>query len=59
MESFDLNLDNYGLEEILKLFHVSYNLDENQMKKDEFTEWFRFHSHFRTMEIIVIQNSGL
>lgn len=33
MESFDLNLDNYGLEEILNLFHVSYNLDENQMKK--------------------------
>ena len=32
MESFDLNLDNYGLEEILKLFHVSYNLDENQIK---------------------------
>lgn len=33
MENFDLNLDNYGLEEILKLFHVNYNLDEKQMKK--------------------------
>ena len=33
MENFDLNLDNYGLEEILQLFHVNYNLDEKQMKK--------------------------
>lgn len=33
MENFDLNLDNYGLDDLLTLFHVNYNLDENEMKK--------------------------
>lgn len=33
MENFDLNLDNYGLDDLLSLFHVDYNLDENKMKK--------------------------
>ena len=33
MENFDLNLDNYTLEDLLNLFHVNYNLNEDQMKQ--------------------------
>lgn len=33
MENFDLNLDNYNLDDLLNLFRVNYNLDEEQMKK--------------------------
>lgn len=32
MESLDLNIDNYKLEDILKLFNINYNFDENDMK---------------------------
>ena len=32
MESLDLNIDNYKLEDILKLFNIKYNFDENDMK---------------------------
>jgi hypothetical protein len=28
----DLNLDNYNLEDLLKLFHLEYNFDEDQLK---------------------------
>ena len=33
MENFDLNLDNYTLDDLLNLFHIDYNLTEDQMKK--------------------------
>lgn len=33
MENFDLDLDNYTLDDLLNLFHIDYNLSENQMKK--------------------------
>jgi len=33
MENFDLNLDNYTLEDLLNLFHVNYNLNDDQMKQ--------------------------
>ena len=33
MNDFDLNLDNYNLDDLLVLFRVNYNLDEEQMKK--------------------------
>ena len=33
MENFDLNLDNYNLDDLLRLFRVNYDLDEDQMKK--------------------------
>tara|TARA_B100000424_G_scaffold154226_1_gene117895 strand:- start:3641 stop:4480 length:840 start_codon:yes stop_codon:yes gene_type:complete len=33
MENFDLNLDNYMLKDILKLFHLSETFDESDLKK--------------------------
>lgn len=33
MNNFDLNLDNYTLDDLLNLFHIDYSLSENQMKK--------------------------
>ena len=32
-EEFDMNLDNYGLNDILALFKVSYNFNENDLKQ--------------------------
>ena len=32
MESIDLNIDNYKLEDILNLFNIDYNFDEQDMK---------------------------
>jgi hypothetical protein len=33
MEDFDLNIDNYDLEDILNLFHLDYEFDNEKMKK--------------------------
>ena len=33
MEDFDLDIDNYDLEDILNLFHLDYKFDEGKMKK--------------------------
>ena len=33
MESFDLNIKNYNLEDILKLFNVNYNFDKKDLKR--------------------------
>ena len=32
MEDLDLNIDNYSLEDILNLFNINYDFDENDMK---------------------------
>jgi hypothetical protein len=32
MENLDLNIDNYNLNDILNLFNINYNFDENDMK---------------------------
>ena len=32
MSDFDLNIDNYDLEDLLNLFHLNYEFDENDMK---------------------------
>ncbi len=32
MDNFDLNIDNYDLEDLLNLFHLNYEFDENDMK---------------------------
>ena len=32
MKKIDLNIDNYSLEDILSLFNIDYNFDENDMK---------------------------
>ena len=33
MDDFDLDIDNYGLEDILNLFHIDYKIDKASMKK--------------------------
>lgn len=33
MSDFDLNIDNYDLEDLLNLFHLNYEFDENDMKR--------------------------
>ena len=33
MDNFDLNIDNYDLEDLLNLFHLNYEFDENELKK--------------------------
>ena len=33
MDNFDLNIDNYDLEDLLNLFHLNYEFDENDMKR--------------------------
>ena len=33
MEDLDLDLDNYDLDDLLNLFHLSYNFDEKDLKK--------------------------
>ena len=33
MDDFDLDIDNYGLEDILNLFHIDYKFDKESMKK--------------------------
>ncbi len=33
MDDFDLDIDNYGLEDILNLFHLDYKFDKANMKK--------------------------
>ena len=33
MEDFDLDIDNYGLEDILNLFHLDYKFEKSSMKK--------------------------
>ena len=33
MDDFDLDIDNYGLEDILNLFHLDYKFDKASMKK--------------------------
>ena len=33
MEDFDLDIDNYDLEDILNLFHLDYKFDKKSMKK--------------------------
>ncbi len=33
MEDFDLDIDNYDLEDILNLFHIDYKFDKQSMKK--------------------------
>ena len=33
MDDFDLDIDNYGLEDILNLFHIDYTFDKESMKK--------------------------
>ena len=33
MEDFDLDIDNYDLEDILNLFHITYKFDKQSMKK--------------------------
>ena len=32
MSDFDLNIDNYDLEDLLNLFHLKYEFDENDLK---------------------------
>ena len=32
MDNFDLNIDNYDLEDLLNLFHLNYEFDENDLK---------------------------
>jgi len=32
MDNFDLNIDNYDLEDLLNLFHLNYEFDENELK---------------------------
>ena len=32
MEELDLNIDNYDLEDLLNLFHLNYEFDENELK---------------------------
>ena len=33
MDDFDLDIDNYDLEDILNLFHLDYKFDRESMKK--------------------------
>ena len=33
MSNFDLNIDNYDLEDLLNLFHLNYEFDENDLKR--------------------------
>ena len=33
MSDFDLNIDNYDLEDLLNLFHLNYEFNEDDMKK--------------------------
>lgn len=33
MSDFDLNIDNYDLEDLLNLFHLNYEFDENDLKR--------------------------
>ena len=33
MDNFDLNIDNYDLEDLLNLFHLNYEFGENDMKR--------------------------
>ena len=33
MDDFDLDIDNYGLEDILNLFHLDYKFEKASMKK--------------------------
>ena len=33
MSNFDLNISNYSVEDILNLFNLSYNFDQNELKK--------------------------
>ena len=33
MDDFDLDIDNYQLEDILNLFHLDYKFDRDSMKK--------------------------
>ena len=33
MDDFDLDIDNYDLEDILNLFHLDYKFDKKSMKK--------------------------
>ena len=33
MDDFDLNIDNYNLEDILNLFHLTYEFKTEDMKK--------------------------
>ena len=33
MDNFDLNIDNYDLEDLLNLFHLNYEFDENDLKR--------------------------
>ena len=33
METYDLNLDNYNLEDILNLFHLEYDFTENNLRE--------------------------
>ena len=33
MDNFDFNIDNYDLEDLLNLFHLNYEFDENDMKR--------------------------
>ena len=42
MESFDLNLENYKFTDILKLFHLSVDLTETDLKKAKI---FVYKSH--------------
>ena len=32
MESLDLNIENYNLEDVLNLFKIPYDFDENDLK---------------------------
>ena len=33
MDNFDLNIDNYDLEDLFNLFHLNYEFDENDLKR--------------------------
>ena len=33
MDNFDFNIDNYDLEDLLNLFHLNYEFNEDDMKK--------------------------
>ena len=42
MEDIDLNIDNYNLEDILNLFNISYNFNEEDLKN---AKKIVLHSH--------------
>ena len=33
MDGFDLNINNYSLEDLLSLFNLNYNFDEDDLKR--------------------------